>query len=84
MTPKVYVFVADRCLSGDMVGAAMAEDGTVLGRHICSNESWLRHDLHDRPAGRSACEAHYPDGYDLVVLPEGEVPPMAEMQGATT
>jgi hypothetical protein len=58
----------------------MAEDGTVLGSHLCSHWGYMRHDLHDRVDRKEACEKHYPDGYRLVVLTEpGSLPPPAEV-----
>lgn len=72
--PAIYLFSNAR--SGDGVAYAMAEDGTVLGSHLCSHWGYMRHDLHDRPDRKAACEAHYPDGYRLVVLMNpGEIPP---------
>lgn len=72
--PAIYLFSNAR--SGDGVAYAMAEDGTVLGSHVCTHWGYMRHDLHDRPDRKETCEAHYPDGYRLVVLTEpGSVPP---------
>jgi hypothetical protein len=61
--------------SGDGVAYAIAEDGTILGSHWCSHWGYMRHDLHDTPNRKKACEEHYPDGYRLVVLGAGELPP---------
>ena len=36
---------------------------------------YMRHDLHDRKDRKEACEAHYPDGYRLVVLGPSGLPP---------
>lgn len=71
--PAIYLFSNAR--NGDGIAYAMAEDGTVLGSHWCSHWGYMRHDLHDRPDRREACEAHYPDGYRVVVLGPGELPP---------
>jgi len=72
--PVIYLFSNAR--NGDGVAYAMAEDGTVLGSHVCSHWGYMRHDLHDRKDRRAACEAHYPDGYRLVVLStSGALPP---------
>jgi hypothetical protein len=72
--PAIYLFSNSR--DGDGVAYAMAEDGTVLGSHLCSHWGFMRHDLHDRGDRKVACEAHYPNGYRLVVLMNsGEVPP---------
>jgi hypothetical protein len=72
--PAIYLFSNAR--NGDGIAYAMAQDGTVLGSHWCSHWGYMRHDLHDRPDRKEACEAHYPGGYRLVVLMNpGEVPP---------
>jgi len=88
--PKIYVFVqssrgdvdkpADptkgiEWYDADVVGAAIAEDGTHVAGHLSSSLAWFRRDMgltstskHDR------YRAHYPDGYDLV-----EAEPPAEV-----
>lgn len=72
--PAIYLFSNSR--NGDGVAYSMAEDGTVLGSHFCSHWGYMQNDLHDRTDSRIACEAHYPDGYRLVVLMgSGELPP---------
>lgn len=76
--PAIYLF--SNSYSGDGVAYAMAEDGTVLGSHLCSHWAYMRHDLHDRPDRKAACEAHYPDGYRLVILGPREVPPTDVLQ----
>ena len=55
---------------------AMAEDGTVVAQHACSHPGWVRHDL--GMDGESTWKhelyaAHYPDGYELVFVPDAEV-----------
>lgn len=51
---------------GTYSGVIIAQDGTVLGGHICSNEHYMLHDLGVAATGpeyrRVAFEAHYPDG----------------------
>lgn len=71
--PAIYLFSNAR--NGDGIAYAMAEDGTVLGTHWCSHWGYMRHDLHDRSDRRHACEAHYPDGYQLIVLGKDQTPP---------
>ena len=71
--PAIYLFSNSH--TGDGVAYAMAEDGTVLGSHWCSHWGYMLHDLHDRRDRREACEAHYPDGYRVVVLGPSEAPP---------
>ena len=72
--PKVYVFANDRW-GRDFVVCAIAEDGHYFGSHVCSNMSWARHDLTETPSRKEAIEAHYPAGYEVVVLPDKEAPP---------
>jgi hypothetical protein len=72
--PAIYLFSNSR--NGDGVAYSMCEDGTVLGSHLCSHWGYMRHDLHDRPDRREACQAHYPGGYRLIVLlTPGATPP---------
>lgn len=71
--PAVYLFSNSH--SGDGIAYSMAEDGTVLGSHLCSHWGYMLHDLHDRKDRREATEAHYPDGYRIVICGPGEVPP---------
>lgn len=69
--PKVYVFVDQYDLwgTGNVGAMALAEDGTIIGTHICSDESWIAHDLVERPYREAAIRAHYPDGCQLVYAP---------------
>ena len=86
--PKIYAFAnADpHPTIGGYPVIASAEDGHVLGSHYCSHMGYAQHDLHDRKDRRQACEEHYPDGYEFVVLPEGTFPPdvVFERNQATT
>lgn len=73
--PKIYVFVNSRWADGDLVSAAVAEDGTFLASHVSSNVQFARGDmgLHEKHAWskkREGYEKHYPDGYELVDLLE--------------
>lgn len=47
----------------------IAADGTPLGGHMCSSESYMPHDLGilegSRPDRHEAFRAHYPDGYRM-------------------
>ena len=45
---------------------ALAEDGTWLGGHLCSNPSWIRHDMgFDSDWHHEDYNKHYPEGYIL-------------------
>lgn len=53
-------------VSGNVIGYALAEDGTGLCSHLSSNEDFSKHDMgltsnwkHD------IYQEHYPDGYEL-------------------
>lgn len=52
---------------------AIAEDGTVLGSHICSNEGYMPHDLGliegSRPDRQDTYQEHYPEGYRAEFIP---------------
>jgi hypothetical protein len=47
----------------------MAQDGTVLGSHICSNEGYMEYDLgiieDARPDRHEEFRKHYPNGYRM-------------------
>lgn len=47
----------------------VAEDGTQLGSHLCSDEGYMRHDLGiiegSRPDRHETFKEHYPDGYRM-------------------
>lgn len=66
--PKIYAF-SNIVGGGDGVAYAMAEDGTVLGSHWCSNEFYVPHDLGVTPGARmdrhETYSKHYPDGYEM-------------------
>lgn len=54
---------------GWMYAALVAQDGTGLGGHICSDEGYMRHDLGiiegSRPDRHEGFRKHYPDGYRM-------------------
>lgn len=56
--------------SRDFLSATLiAEDGTPLGSHCCSNEGYMPHDLGiwkgARPDRHETFRKHYPDGYRM-------------------
>lgn len=71
----------------DFLSACLiAEDGTWLGNHCCSSESYMPHDLGviegarlDRHAG---FKAHYPNGYRMSFVSYGDVPNTIGLQSA--
>jgi len=58
-------------------GQLMAEDGTPLGSHICSNESFMLNDLGilegRRPDRHEHFQKHYPDGYKMEFVSHSNV-----------
>lgn len=54
---------------GFMSAISIAEDGKVLGGHMCSSEGYMRHDLGilegTRDDRHETYRAHYPNGYRM-------------------
>jgi len=54
---------------GFMMGCLLAQDGTALGSHICSNEGFMYYDLGiiegHRKDRHETFREHYPDGYRM-------------------
>ncbi len=65
---KIYVFSAAPD-GGESVCYALAEDGTCLGSHYCSDENYALIDLGVQGGHRrdrhETYRAHYPDGYEM-------------------
>ncbi len=55
----------------------LAEDGTGMGGHICSDEGYMLHDLGilegSRPDRHKTFQENYPDGYRMQWVPSDEV-----------
>jgi hypothetical protein len=72
---KIFVFIQTRWDHGDVVAAALGDDGDFLASHLSSSESFARHDMgvehsnwkHDKYA------AHFPDGFEIEWVPSTEV-----------
>ncbi len=81
-TPKIYVFCNNKgCKdtgSGSFRGwhnmQALAEDGTGLAGHLCSNHAFARHDMGIDANGwnRDLYAKHYPDGFEVVWVADPE------------
>jgi len=71
---------------GFMEGLLLAEDGTFLGQHICSNESFMPGDLGiregSRPDRHEIFRAHYPNGYRMEFVSYEAVPNHPGLQSA--
>ena len=74
--PKIFCFL-NVVGGGDGIAYAMAEDGTVLGSHWCSDEYYVRGDLGvtegSRPDRHEDYAKHYPDGYEMEFVPARDV-----------
>lgn len=72
--PKIFVFVNGGDGTDWQVGMAIAEDGHMLASHVSSSRGWFRHDMGLTGEWKHEhYRKHYPDGYELVEVPEGEV-----------
>ena len=73
-TPKIFVFSNHGAGPGAFY--AMAEDGTLLGSHYCSGWRYAPADLGaeegTRDDRREIYAAHYPDGFEIVLVPPEE------------
>lgn len=73
--PIIYGF-NNGGISGWVNGVLLAEDGTGLGGHVCSDEGYMPSDLGclegSSPSRHTAFRDHYPDGYRMEFIP-GEV-----------
>lgn len=74
--PKIFCF-SNRIDGGEGPAYAMAEDGTVLGAHYCSHETFVPGDLGvipgSRPDRHERYAQHYPDGYEMEFVPSKNV-----------
>lgn len=78
--PNIYIYVADKLPrqdDGDLVCAALTDDGTLVAHHISSSADLARYDM-GLTSGRKQdrYETHYPRGYsivDLIDLSEDEL-----------
>lgn len=63
---------------GWMQAVVIAEDGKVLGGHICSTEGYMRHDLGILEGTRNdrheeSYQVHYPNGYRMDFVSHADV-----------
>lgn len=71
--PKIFVWVNGGRGTEWQSGAALAEDGTWLCGHISSCRGWFQHDMGLASENKHEIyRAHYPAGFELVEVPEGE------------
>lgn len=58
---------------------SIAQDGTILGGHICSAEAYMPHDLGILEGSRpdrheESYKVHYPNGYRMEFVPTEQIP----------
>lgn len=74
--PAIYGF-NNGGSAGWFSACLIAEDGTGLGGHCCSSESYMPHDLGilegTRPDRHEAFQRHYPDGYRMEFVSHNDV-----------
>lgn len=74
--PLIYAFSNVRG-GGDGICYAMAQDGTVLGEHFCSNEGYAPHDLGVIQGAREDrheyYRKHYAEGYRMDFIRSDQV-----------
>ena len=74
--PVIYGF-NDGGSDGFLYGTLLAEDGTALGGHICSNEGYMYSDLGilegSRDDRHEHFRKHYPEGYRMDFVPYDQV-----------
>ena len=72
---KIYCF--SNAGGGDGPAIALGSDGTVLGSHLCSNETFVPGDLGvtkgSRPDRHEGYKKHFPDGYEMEFIPADEL-----------
>ena len=79
--PKIYLYcihtgtgrgiVRGSTPGGDVMGYALAEDGTILTSHYSSNESFSKHDMGLTSDWKHEIyEEHYPNGFELEWIEE--------------
>lgn len=81
--PKIYCCIdMDQCCPrfGGAPAFAIAEDGTILAEHFCTNEMWARRDLGLDAGGcdvvakyKAYCEHKPGEGFELVWVESGDV-----------
>ena len=74
--PVIYGFNNGGC-TGWYSAVLLAQDGTGLGEHICSDEGYMEYDLGvtegSRPDRHETFQKHYPDGYRMEFIGAADV-----------
>lgn len=82
---KIYCF-SNVVGGGEGIAYALGDDGTVLGSHWCSHESYVPGDLGvregSRPDRHKTYSEHFPDGYEMEFVPSKDIDTHAGLQEA--
>lgn len=71
--PKIFAF-SNVVGGGEGLAVALAEDGTALASHWCSDEFYVEHDLGVTSDWKhEKYREHYPDGFEVVYVPTREI-----------
>lgn len=71
---KLYLFNNGSTFEGCNNCYSMADDGTVLGNHICSHDNYMLHDLHDRKDRLETIKKHFGnEPYEVELIPSNKV-----------
>jgi hypothetical protein len=81
--PKIFLYCYKIGNGGDVIGCALAEDGSGLASHLSSNEAWAQHDMGLTSNWKHEFyQAHYPDGFEVVWVPMSELETHVEFNKA--
>ena len=73
---KIYCF-SNVVGGGYGIAYAIGDDGTILGSHCCSHESYVQNDLGvsegSRPDRHKTYKKHFPNGYEMEFIPSDKV-----------
>ena len=85
MKKKIFVY-SNAVGGGEGPCYAIAEDGTCLGSHLCSNENFARSDLGvidgSRPDRHKGYAKYYPGGYTMEFVPSDKINDHKKLQKA--
>lgn len=71
---KLYLFNNGTAFKGWNNCYSMADDGTVLGNHICSHDIYMMGDLHNRADRLETIKKHFGDEpYEVEVIASDDV-----------
>jgi len=80
--PTIFVF-CNSCAPQWHGAVALAEDGTGLTGHVCSEHGWIGHDMgFSSDWKHDVYNKHYPDGWSLEYVEVDDIPGHERLQKA--